>query len=282
MTKVKIAGLTVKLEISDLLISDDILKYQTSDTNKEDVTITINNGRIPQFPELGGKPPLLHCVHIIDDQKYYLYSNDDYISYIKYNQNYTHFTIYTNEKITSYENSTPAISSTLKRIFIMLITKKDGVFIHAATIGFRGEALCFSAASGTGKTTHTNLWRDYIPEIKILNGDTGVLVIQENEVRFYSTPWCGSSGENINTEAQVKAVVFLEQANTNQIISIKPAEIFMRLLTGCFLPVWDKELNLQAVDTIETLSGLLDCYLLKCQRNEEAVRICYHEIFNQR
>ena len=282
MTKVKIAGLTVKLEISDLLLSDDIFKFQTSDIDKEDVTISIDNGFIPQIPELGGNTPLLHRVHLINDQKYYLFSNDDYISYIKYNQNYTHFTIYTNEKITSCENSIPAISSALKRIFIMLITKKGGVFIHAATIGFRDEALCFSAASGTGKTTHTNLWRDYIPEVKILNGDTGFLIIQEDEVRFYSTPWCGSSGENINTEALVKAVVFLEQANANNIVSLKPAEIFMRLLTGCFLPVWDKELNLQAVDTIESLSGLLACYLLKCRRNEEAVRTCYHEIFNQR
>lgn len=56
---------------------------------------------------------------------------------------------------------------------------KHNVFLmHAAVIGFGGKAYAFTAASGTGKSTHLRLWKDAFGDaVQIINGDKPLLRI---------------------------------------------------------------------------------------------------------
>ena len=153
--------------------------------------------------------------------------------------------------------------------------------MHSSSIRHNGEAIIFSAFSGTGKTTHTNLWREVFPNVEIINGDNGYCLAEDDGVYIYGAPWCGTSGECMNVKVPVKAVVFLEQAKENSIQKLSVPMAFMRLSTGCFLPAWDKELMTNSVVTTERMAASIDCYVLKCLPDHDAVRTAHYGIYGK-
>jgi len=279
MLKIEVAGIVVSIDIPDRLFRDDIFKFKVDDRRREDAVIEMANEPFPLFPELEGRVPPVHYVYLSADLKYYLFSKHDSVNFLKYDTAYSRFIINLSEDAKDDEEIIEAVNCALRRIFIMIITAAGGISLHSSTVGLNGDAVCFSAGSGTGKTTHTNLWREHIPGVRILNGDKCYLFPQGDSVCFHSAPWCGTSGELINTEASVRAIVFLEQGLENNLTDLTVPQAFMQILTGCFLPVWDKELYLKAIDTAELLAGRVRCYHLKCLPDIEAVRVCYHGIY---
>jgi len=66
----------------------------------------------------------------------------------------------------------------------MVVANKGGVCLHASTIAVHGSAVCFSAGSGTGKTTHTRLWREVFSGVQVINGDNGYLFAKDGTAYF--------------------------------------------------------------------------------------------------
>ena len=66
--------------------------------------------------------------------------------------------------------------------------------MHASVTVLNGEALLFLGVSGTGKSTHSRLWRKYVPGATLLNDDEPIVrVLEDGEVRVYGCPWSGST-----------------------------------------------------------------------------------------
>jgi hypothetical protein len=277
--KISVADIIVKIDIPNKFFREDIYKFLSDEADGFDVLIEIANDPFPYFPEFGGEASPVHYVHFHGGEKYYLMSADDYVNFIRYDLNNSHFRVNIKETGNYDEYAIEAVNSALRRIFIMMFATRGIISLHSSTVGLSGEAICFSASSGTGKTTHPNLWREHITGVDILNGDKCYLLLKEEAAYFYSAPWCGTSGDCINTGSPLKAVVFLEQAKKNTIKGLSIPEAFMCLLTRGFLPVWDTELYLKAMDTIELLAYAIPCYLLQCRPDEEAMRVCYNGIY---
>ena len=51
----------------------------------------------------------------------------------------------------------------------------DRMLLHAAILQYNSEAYAFLGRSGTGKSTHTRLWLEYVENTKIVNGDKPIL-----------------------------------------------------------------------------------------------------------
>ena len=67
----------------------------------------------------------------------------------------------------------------------------DRFVFHGAAIEYDGSAYLFTAPSGTGKTTHINLWRKYLGDkVDIINGDKPIIKVNETAT-VYGTPWAG-------------------------------------------------------------------------------------------
>lgn len=51
------------------------------------------------------------------------------------------------------------------------------VAVHSSVISLDGRAVLFLGESGTGKSTHTRLWREHIPGARLLNDDSPIIRI---------------------------------------------------------------------------------------------------------
>ena len=72
--------------------------------------------------------------------------------------------------------------------FYMKLLKHQGFMIHASAVEKEGKAYLFSAPSGTGKSTHAQLWRQTFKgePIRIINDDKPAVCLQNGV--FYA---CG-------------------------------------------------------------------------------------------
>lgn len=92
------------------------------------------------------------------------------------------------------------------------------LLIHGSAIADRHGAYLFIAPSGTGKTTHTKLWRQvYGDRYFCINDDKPMLRLTGDGVIIYATPW-GMAGKPRRGEAKpLKAIVALERGGENKI-----------------------------------------------------------------
>jgi hypothetical protein len=269
------------LNLSEEFFQPDMYKFR-HDGGDCDLSVNTASERFPAFlPTFAAAPP--HTVLEYEGFNYYIFSAEDLVTHIKYNKDLTSFTINLKQNLTREEADgfilTNCVNSALRRIFITAVADRGGVCLHSSTIKFGGQAVCFSAPSGTGKTTHTNLWRGVYPDVEVLNGDMCYLFVEDGAVWFYGAPWCGTSGECMNERVSVRSVVFLEQAKENIIRELEPHETFMRLSARCFMPAWDERLFLKALDTVEAVTGMLTCRHFLCLPNEDAVKVCHKGVF---
>ena len=97
------------------------------------------------------------------------------------------------------------------------------LFIHGSVVAYHNSSFMFTAPSGTGKTTHSLLWTNNLPDAYILNGDKPFVSTGEI-IRAWGSPWCGSERYNRNEGVELKAICFLERSEKNRIVEISDEE----------------------------------------------------------
>lgn len=170
----------------------------------------------------------------------------------------------------SYRGKISAKNALEESGIFRMLAEHDGVVLHSSyIITQRGEALLFSAPSGTGKSTQAELWRSYAGA-KVINGDRA-LVKAENGVTANGILFSGTSGISENVTASLRAIVLLRQSEKNEIRSVSGKEAFMRLLPQCSYYL-DEEENLRLVTGIlaEIISAV-PVYDFGCVPDESAV-----------
>lgn len=155
----------------------------------------------------------------------------------------------------------------------------EGIVIHSSALKHRGQAVVFSAPSGTGKSTHVSLWHKYIKDVKTLNDDTPAVRIINGRPYIFGTPWSGSAMINSNDSAPLKAVVVLEQAKENKIRRINGQEVILSLLPRTFLPHFDTRLLEKSVSLFERIILDVPVYLMQCRPDQEAVEMAYQCLY---
>lgn len=170
----------------------------------------------------------------------------------------------------SYRGKISAKNALEESGIFRMLAEHGGVVLHSSyIITQRGEALLFSAPSGTGKSTQAELWRSYAGA-KVINGDRA-LVKAENGVTANGILFSGTSGISKNVTAPLRTIVLLRQSEKNEIRSVSGKEAFMRLLPQCsYYP--DEEENLRIVTGIlaEIISAV-PVYDFGCVPDESAV-----------
>ena len=178
------------------------------------------------------------------------------------------------DRIELIEDNTDSAGSAafeyLSRMVIYSAIRKGVVTFHGALLEHDGKGIIISAPSGTGKTTHARLWRDNLNSL-IINGDNACTYITDGKRTGFGIPWCGTSGENINREVPISALVILEQSEVNEAEKLSGYEAFTEALPVLQCPAWDKETSELALDGMESFLSDVPVFRLKCRPDSDAV-----------
>lgn len=152
----------------------------------------------------------------------------------------------------------------------------DTLLFHGSTIGVDGEAYTFTAKSGTGKSTHTRLWKKAFGDRMIMiNDDKPLFQITEEGVIAHGTPWAGKHFLHTNTAMPLKAICLLERAEHNHIEPLSAKDALPLLMQQTYRPQDPAGIFkvLQLLDKMTQKTGL---YRLGCNMDPEAALVAYH------
>ncbi len=150
----------------------------------------------------------------------------------------------------------------------------DRFVFHGAAIEYGGNAYLFTAPSGTGKTTHINLWKQYLgDEVDIINGDKPIIKVADTST-VYGTPWAGKEGYQRNTSAPLKAICILKQGKTNNIVRLKKSDAVNHLMRQVYLPHDPVALS-KTLALLGTVIENTPVYMLQCDISKEAFDASY-------
>ena len=95
----------------------------------------------------------------------------------------------------------------VQRAFGEFLFPKDILLIHGSALAVDGKGYLFMAHSGTGKSTHTRLWRQVFGERAVMvNDDQTFLQLGERKVYAYGSPWSGKHGLATNICLPLKGI----------------------------------------------------------------------------
>lgn len=150
------------------------------------------------------------------------------------------------------------------------------LLLHGAVIAVQDKAWLFTAASGTGKTTHIRLWLSEIAGSYVVNGDKPLIRIGEN-VTVYGTPWAGKEGMQRNTGVRLCGIVLLERGEENRITRISLPQALPMLIQQSYRPN-EKHGVEQTLALIGTLGRRIPLYRLQCNMHPEAAWTAYRTL----
>ena len=109
---------------------------------------------------------------------------------------------------------------------------------HGSTVAVDGKAYLFTAKCGTGKSTHTRLWRQVFGDRAVMvNDDKPFLKITDADVLACGSPWSGKHGLDTNITVPLQGICILERGTENQIHRISPEEALPMLLHQSYCPL---------------------------------------------
>lgn len=148
---------------------------------------------------------------------------------------------------------------------------------HGVLLEYKGNGIILSAASGTGKTTHARLWRDHKAAF-IINGDRTSCYKDQNHWCGFGMPWCGTSGEHMNRQVPITALVVLEQSEENEAELLTVLDAFGAVLPHIQIPTWNPELVDAALGLMDDFLSQVPVIRLRCRPDIAAVDVLAHAL----
>lgn len=157
--------------------------------------------------------------------------------------------------------------------------KRGAHILHSCFLHYKGQAILFSGPSGIGKSTHAHLWCQYIEDTHVVNGDR-CLIYKNKEGEYVASAWpvCGSSGICLTETYPLKAIVFMGQAPNNEVISVRPMQLFKQLSSQITINWWNKQQVSHTLDDLQQMLGKVNMCNYICNLTEEAPNKLYNEL----
>jgi hypothetical protein len=164
--------------------------------------------------------------------------------------------------------------------FGLMTCRKDTLAIHSSCIVYRDKAVLFLGESGTGKSTHTRLWRENIPGAVLLNDDSPMIRVEDGKVWAYGSPWSGKTPCYKNERYELKGCVRLSQAPYNRIQKLTVLQSVGALHPSCAPEfAYDDYLYDGVSRTLNGILSAVPCFHLACLPDEAAARLSCNTLF---
>lgn len=156
-------------------------------------------------------------------------------------------------------------------MFGVVLAAHNAIAIHSSTIVARGCGVLFLGESGTGKSTHTRLWRENVPGAKLLNDDSPIIRVTDDGVRVYGSPWSGKTPCYKNESYPIAAFCRLVQAPHNMMLRLSTILAIGAILPSC-PPIFAHDEYLQdcICTTLDEAIATIPVFRFECLPNAEA------------
>ena len=158
--------------------------------------------------------------------------------------------------------------------FYRQLLKFGGMLLHSSAVVMDGYAYLFSAPCGTGKSTHTTMWREAFgyDRVLMLNDDKPALRLENGRWYAYGTPWSGKTAQNTNMRVPLGGVCVLTRGETNEIVPFGGMPAVLAILEQTARPV-GAEPRGQLLELISSLLETVPVWKLKCTPTTDAARV---------
>lgn len=153
----------------------------------------------------------------------------------------------------------------------------DTVLFHGSVVAVDDVGYLFTAKSGTGKSTHTRLWREYFGERAVMVNDDKPLLHIADTVTAYGTPYNGKHRLGTNTSVPLKAICILTRSADNHIEPITREQAYTMLLQQVYRPA-DMLKMAKTLALVDRLADSVKLYKLGCNMEISAAQVAYEDM----
>lgn len=180
-------------------------------------------------------------------------------------------------EVTVYDDSadTFVLNSCLMLAFVYATASIHTLLMHASVVRTKENGYLFLGKSGTGKSTHSQLWLQCLAGVELLNDDNPVVRLVNGTPWVYGSPWSGKTPCYRNEGVEVGALLQLYQSPVNRIKLLSAVEGLASLMGSASLVRWDGKGYADNMDTLMALVSEVSVYRLDCLPDVEAARMAY-------
>lgn len=152
---------------------------------------------------------------------------------------------------------------------------RNTLLLHGSTVAVDGRAYLFTAPCGTGKSTHTRLWRELFGERAVMvNDDKPFLQITSDGVLAYGSPWSGKHGLASNVCVPLKGICLLHRGSENVIRRAEPKDLINFLRRQAHVSA-DASLAQKAFSLVDILAESVPLWTMQCNKEPDAAEVAY-------
>lgn len=183
-------------------------------------------------------------------------------------------------KIIFYEDSYLETLAVYRKIAEKMLDY-DTLLFHGSAIAVDDQAYLFTAKSGTGKSTHTRLWRKQFGEkTYMVNDDKPLIRITDESVLVCGTPWDGKHHLSKNVIVPLKAICWLKRDEENHIEALAAKDAFPVVMQQIYYTK-DVQRMEKTLFLIDKLLKQVHFYQLGCNMEPEAAMVSYQGMQEQ-
>ena len=150
--------------------------------------------------------------------------------------------------------------SVIQRRVAENLARRDVLLMHGSTVAVDGRAYLFTAPCGTGKSTHTRLWREVFGDRAVMvNDDKPFLKLTAEGVLACGSPWTGKHGIGTNVCVPLGGICILSRGRENVIRPAEQEQTLDFLRSQCFPP-----------QGLEKLLSRVRLWQMECTKEPEA------------
>jgi len=163
----------------------------------------------------------------------------------------------------------------IQRKIAEFLFDRDILMTHGSTVAVDGKAYLFTARCGTGKSTHTRLWRQVFGDRAVMvNDDKPFLKITQSGVLACGSPWSGKHGLDSNITVPLQGICILNRGAENRIWQIPEAEALPMLLHQSYCPLSpDKKAAFESL--VQLLAQKTPLWQMQCNMAPQAAEVSH-------
>lgn len=172
-------------------------------------------------------------------------------------------------------SATQALTSMLRIAYSQRVLHHDGFSIHASTVVKDGKGFLFLGKSGTGKSTHSRLWKEVWKDVELLNDDNPIVRRIDGRWWVYGSPWSGKTPCYKQRRAPLQGMVRLRQASENRWLPVQGVKAWTTVYPSCAVIYQEGSLYERLRNTLNRLVTDVTVGRMECLPNTEAAELSW-------